>query len=258
MPTTSSDSPRRPSRRYEELLGLYRKLHAEGEPGQAIPPERTFPGKSLLPHAKTLGGLFHGLGVDSVLDYGAGKGQQYQRQVRDPESGREHAGVAAYWGVKVTCFDPAYPPHAARPAGRFDAVICTDVLEHCPEEDIDWILDDLFRHARKLVYANVACFPALKHLPNGENAHITVRPADWWRQRFEQAASAYPGVAYLVLATTREGDRDGRPEFQRDHFGRGIEGPAISDTGLEFVKHRPLWKRIYLGAKRRLIPANGR
>jgi hypothetical protein len=30
------------------------------------------------------------------------------------------------------------------------------------------------------VYLNVACFPARKTLPNGDNAHATVRPPQWW------------------------------------------------------------------------------
>lgn len=55
-------------------------------------------------------------------------------------------------------------------------MICTDVLEHCPEEDIPWIVDELFAFARKFVYANIACFPARKQLPSGGNAHCTVKP----------------------------------------------------------------------------------
>jgi hypothetical protein len=40
-----------------------------------------------------------------------------------------------YWGVEsIRCYDPGYPPFSTLPEGRFDGVICTDVLEHCPEE----------------------------------------------------------------------------------------------------------------------------
>jgi hypothetical protein len=66
-------------------------------------------------------------------------------------------------------------PFSALPEGRFDGVVCTDVLEHCPEEDLPWIVGELFGYARLFVFANVACYPAAKKLPNGENAHCTIR-----------------------------------------------------------------------------------
>jgi hypothetical protein len=69
-------------------------------------------------------------------------------------------------------------------------VICTDVLEHCPEEDLPWIVGELFGYARLFVFANVACYPAMKTLPNGENAHCTIRPVEFWREIFQNAAAA--------------------------------------------------------------------
>ena len=38
-------------------------------------------------------------GAARLLDYGCGKGQQYEKAYVDPE-GHEHASVAAYWGVR--------------------------------------------------------------------------------------------------------------------------------------------------------------
>ena len=59
-----------------------------------------------------------------------------------------------------------------------------------------WIVGELFGFATCFVFANVACFPARKHLPNGQNAHCTIRPLRWWRQLVEQVARARPGVLY--------------------------------------------------------------
>ena len=107
-----------------------------------------------------------------------------------------HAGIPAWWGVEVRCYDPAYPKFAELPTGRFDGVISTDVLEHCPEEDMPWILGELFGYANRFVFANVACFPARKHLPNGQNAHCTIRPLKWWRQLLSEIARPRPEVLY--------------------------------------------------------------
>lgn len=178
MPYTRDD----PSPRYRELLAQYARMHAEGETRLGIAPEQTFPGSSLPAHIVRIKRLVEATGAKTILDYGAGKGKQYRPQKIVVDGEHVADGIAEYWDVdEVRCFDPGYAPHSALPAGRFDAVVCTDVLEHCPEEDLPWILDEIFGYARLFVYLNVACFPARKTLPNGENAHVTVRPPEWWR-----------------------------------------------------------------------------
>lgn len=54
--------------------------------------------------------------------------------------GRKINGLKDIWRVdSITLYDPGYEPYSTLPVGDFDGVICTDVLEHCPEEDIPWI-----------------------------------------------------------------------------------------------------------------------
>jgi hypothetical protein len=171
-------------------------MHEVGEPRRGIPAEKTFKGNSLLPQAHHIRRLVRETGARSLLDYGSGKGLQYKlKEFTGPDERTPYPGVKAYWGVaEVRCYDPGYAPFSELPTGQFDAVVCTDVLEHCPEEDLDWILDELFSFARKFVFANVACFAALKHLPSGANVHCTVKPVQWWHARILRAAQGRPGV----------------------------------------------------------------
>src|SRR5947207_13034544 len=170
-----------PSARYRELLSLYGRMHVEGETRLGIPPEQTFPGSSLGAHIVRIKRWVERTGTRTILDYGAGKGMQYRPQKVVVDGEHVADGIVEYWDVdEVHCFDPGYAPHSALPERKFDGVICTDVLEHCPEEDLPWILDEIFGYAMRFVYLNVACYPARKTLPNGENAHITVRPPQWW------------------------------------------------------------------------------
>lgn len=188
-----------PSPRYRELLGLYVRMHAEGETRLGIPAGQTFPGSSLFPHLARIKTLIAATEAKTILDYGAGKGLQYRPHKIVVGGAHVADGVAEYWDVdEVQCYDPGYPPHSTRPQGRFDGVICTDVLEHCPEQDLPWILEEIFGYARRFVYLNVACYPARKTLPNGENAHATVRPADWWRGKV--AAASPPGLRWALHA----------------------------------------------------------
>jgi len=186
----------KPSPRYQRLLALYREMHRDGETVLGVPPDQTFPGESLPPQAGHIKRLIHLTGARTLLDYGSGKGQQYMPLPFTDPGGTVHLGISAWWGVTVQCHDPAYPPFAALPDGRFDGVISTDVLEHCPEEDMPWIVGELFAYATRFVFANVACFPARKHLPNGQNAHCTIRPLKWWRGLIERVAGDRPEVLY--------------------------------------------------------------
>jgi hypothetical protein len=187
-----------PSPRYRRLLEQYRQMHQNGEVHLGIPPELTFAGESLRAQAAHIKRLIRRTQSKSLLDYGSGKGRQYDLQrIVDPEDGVDYPDIASYWGISVLrCYDPAYTRFSELPSGTFDGVICTDVLEHCPEEDIGWILGELFAYSDKFVFANVACFPARKRLPSGGNAHCTIKPVAWWREHIVRAARGKPDVLY--------------------------------------------------------------
>lgn len=197
-----------PSPRYRELTALYARMHVEGETRLGIPPEQTFAGSSLLPHIVRIKRLIEASGAKTVLDYGAGKGLQYRPQ-RIVIAGEHVAdGIAEYWDVdEVRCYDPGYAAHSALPQEKFDGVVCTDVLEHCPQEDLAWILDEIFGYAKRFAYLNVACFPARKSLPNGENAHATVRPPEWWQRLVAGRAAAHAGITWELLAAQQSGGK---------------------------------------------------
>jgi len=205
-----------PSPRYRELVELYRTMHTEGEKFLNVGPENTFPGISLPPEAHHIKGLIDRTGALSVLDYGSGKGKQYDLRNVKLATGEVVESIVDYWGIDyVHCYDPSYAKFSALPQGRFDGVVCTDVLEHCPEDDVQWIVTELFAYAEKFVYANVACYPAMKRLPTGENAHCTVRAPEWWLDLFRSVASQFPSVKWKLTAHLLTTDGSGRKAEQQ-------------------------------------------
>jgi hypothetical protein len=212
--TTSRDNP---SPRYRELIGLYRTMHRVGDAAHGLSAEKTFPGQSLPRQAHRIRPLIARTQAKTILDYGSGKGIQYRPAPIKQEGVVRWNSIQEYWGVEtIRCYDPAYEPHSELPTGRFDGVVCTDVLEHCPEQDLDWIIDGFFAFAEKFVFANVACYPAAKRLPNGENAHCTIKPAAFWKARFEAAAARHPGVLWELWLEESYGQ--GRPETRLANF----------------------------------------
>jgi hypothetical protein len=194
-----------PSSRYRELLEQYRAMHRDGDPKNGIAAEQMFDGRSLPRQASRIKALVARTGARTLLDYGCGKGGAYHAP-RFVDGLQTWNGIREYWGVEqVKCYDPAYPPHADLPTGSFEGVVCTDVLEHCPAEDLPWIVGELFGFAEKFVFANVACYPAGKSLPNGENAHCTLRPTAFWQELFEVAATARPAILWELWVDVTRG-----------------------------------------------------
>ncbi len=189
-----------PSPRYRQLVEQYVEMHVHGEQFRQIPAEQTFAGSSLLKHIAAIKELIDEQSARTILDYGSGKGRQYEPLTVKTADGQRLPSIQAYWGVdSITCYDPGYMPYRRLPQGTFDGVICTDVLEHCPEDDLPWIVGEIFAFARKFVFANVACYPAIKRLANGENAHCTVQSSAWWEALVGQVARQHPQVRYQFL-----------------------------------------------------------
>lgn len=194
-------SRKEPSQRYKELIKQYKQLHVEGEKKLNLEPAKTFSGFSLLPQVERIKRLIDLTESDKILDYGSGKGKQYETPLIDL-GGVEKELVVDYWDVmSVDCYDPGYEEFSTLPTEKYDGVISTDMLEHCPEEDVQWVVDEMFSFAEKFLFANVACYPAKKTLPNGENAHCTIKPADWWLNIFKKSAEGNPGVKWQVYIT---------------------------------------------------------
>lgn len=179
-------NPSQPSKRFDYYVNQCREFHAT---------RKTFSGRHIWRFLPELKELVQRHDVSTMLDYGCGKGMAYS----DP---REFGplGLADQLGVHATLFDPGVPEFQKRPEGVHDLVCCVDVVEHVPAEDIPWLVGDLFSFTGKALLVTPSTKPAKKNLPNGENAHVTVRPESWWREQFE----AYPrGDRELVLIFDR-------------------------------------------------------
>jgi hypothetical protein len=202
-----------PSPEYREMVEMYSTLHQEGAESERTKDKKrsatqTFSGKMLMEQAPTIAELVSRTQSRSILDYGCGKGEAYEAKDIELAGGERAASLADYWQIdELRRYDPGYEPFSELPTGPFDAVICIDVLEHITEPDLPWVLDELFGYAQKFVFANIACYPAKKHLPNGQNAHCTVRSPEWWMGLIHAVAMRHTEVSYRFHLATRTGSR---------------------------------------------------
>ncbi len=192
-----------PSPRFIELEKIYRQLHQHGDILNGLPPEKTFSGRTLAAHLDRLKTAIDAYQLRTLLDYGCGKAVAHKTaQLVTPE-GENLRGLRQILAVdEITLYDPGFEPYRELPTGTFDGVVCTDVLEHIPEEDTDWVIEELFAYAEKFLLCTVACYPASKNLPSGENAHITLKKPGWWIDKIEAAAARRGKVKYFVWVET--------------------------------------------------------
>lgn len=193
----ASFSREMPSPRYSELTKQYEIMHSKSA-GEG---DTTFAGLTpFLRVAPFIRERFNNKGMNTLLDYGDGQGKQYALTDLQNRTGETFADMAAFLGVQsAEVYDAGRPGTETSISGSYDAVICTDVLEHCDAQDLPWIIRELFALASKAVFATIATYPAVKHLPNGENAHCTLEAADWWSRLFVNAAKEFPNIDYAYL-----------------------------------------------------------
>lgn len=197
-----------PSPDYRAMVQIYETLHTAGEQGEGKRAEDTFPGKMLLGHAREIKRLVDRTGARDLLDYGAGKGVAYAARDLRIDDRLTVTSLQDYWGVdEIRCYDPGHAPFSALPERAYDAVISTDVLEHVTEPDVPWVVEEMFAYARKFVFANVACYPAVKHLPDGRNAHCTLHPPEWWAGLVHAVAMRHTDISYRFVMTSKTGPR---------------------------------------------------
>lgn len=182
MTTLNEEQLAVPSDNFEYYIDQYKIKHSQGYTGTyQISP--TYTSRDLLKSQ------FANHKIETLLDYGVGKAHHYTK-----------ANLDEYWGVTSWVgYDPAVEEFAVKPEGQFDAVLCYDVLEHIPEESIDYVMQEIFRYSKEIVLMHVGMGPAHALLPNGENAHITIKPASWWHEKVNKHKKEYHTVYFHSL-----------------------------------------------------------
>lgn len=107
----------------------------------------------------------------AILDFGCGK-----------QTLKKSLGPA----YKVTGFDPCIPGLDAAPEPH-PVVVCGDVLEHVEPELVENVLSEIRRVTQQRAFFVIALKPSSQTLADGRNAHLSLHPPDWWRERLTKA-----------------------------------------------------------------------
>ena len=121
---------------------------------------KSWAGYDVVKYQKFIKDLVNRYDAKTILDYGCGKGLQYKEPL--PYGGGPGVELPQdqwqtfdqYLGVQVYCYDPCVegfeqlPP----PGTKFDGVICTQVLNSIPDDDMSWVRDLLEAYSTKFCF----------------------------------------------------------------------------------------------------------
>jgi len=139
--------------------------------------------------------------VKTVLDAGCGTGKFMRALIE--ECGSEFSVHG--FDIAENCLDPSFDEtkndiltvgvlwNAEDFNKEYDAIICSDVLEHIPTEKVGLVLGNLYRCTKVFCYISIALLPddfGPKII--GQPLHLTVKEPNWWVDQIEKAGFKNP------------------------------------------------------------------
>ena len=131
-----------------------------------------------------------------MLDYGSGRSDWFAKNFDNVNN----QSAVEYFGInKISQYETTLINSKKNIA---ECVFCFDVLEHIYISDLKNVISDLYYYASKIVVLQVACYEAKAKLPNGENAHITVRNPLWWKGFIDAISSNFESTKTALVCST--------------------------------------------------------
>lgn len=177
----------------ERLIEFYNSMHLNGykrSDGKFVSPDQSFASFELLRFTDYIDlSIFNNA---KVLDYGGGKSDWYKAKINGDL-------ISNAWKFSlVEKYEPAFFD-SLKIDKKFDVVVLMDVLEHVYISDVYDVLRTALSLSSGFLVCNVAIYKAMALLPNGQNAHITVRSADWWLGIFEVLSHQFPLIEITLF-----------------------------------------------------------
>ena len=184
------------SKQGEELIKLYEKMAKEGYSRKdGVKIKTAFSDFELRKFRNLCKEEISKKNINTLLDYGGG-GSNWDEPNFEPTTGET---AKQFFKIEeVNKFEPARNLMEKKPS---DCVICIDVLEHIFISDVPNVVNELFSLSKNLLIINVACYKAAAILPNGENAHITIRSPVWWKGVIDTVAIKHPEIEVMLICS---------------------------------------------------------
>ena len=180
---------------YYEIIEKYKLFHKNGIKNQ--PGISTFLGYSLTKWIVRIKEIIKTNNCQSLIDFGCGKAFLYNNNFKIKDE--EFSGLSDFWKINnIYLYDPGVEKYSKFPQIKYDGLICTDVVEHIPEDDVINFIDGLFKLSNKFIFVVIATIPATKFFDDGSNIHLSLKNESVWKDIFESFKKKYPEVNQYI------------------------------------------------------------
>ena len=183
------------SKYYYDVIKKYKVFHENGIKNQ--PGFSTFLGYSLTKWIFKIQEIIKTNNCNSLLDFGCGKAFLYKNKFRIGD--KEFRNLSDFWNLQnIYLYDPGLEEYSDYPKGKYDGIICTDVVEHIPEDDVLNFIDELFKLSNKFIFVVIATMPASKYFDDGKNLHLSLKDQEEWKKIFLEFKQRYPDINQYI------------------------------------------------------------
>ena len=180
---------------YHEVIKKYKDFHENGT--KNLPGSSTFLGYSLTKWIVKIRDIIKINNCNSLLDFGCGKAFLYKNKFRIGD--KEFTNLSDFWDLEnIYLYDPGLEEYSAYPQRKHDGIICTDVVEHIPEEDVINFIEELFKLSNKFIFVVIATMPASKYFDDGKNIHLSLKDQEEWKKIFLEFKKKYPNINQYI------------------------------------------------------------
>ena len=183
------------SKYYYDVIKKYKVFHENGIKNQ--PGFSTFLGYSLTKWILKIQEIIKTNNCNSLLDFGCGKAFLYKNKFKIGD--KEFTNLSDFWNLQnIYLYDPGLEEYSDYPKGKYDGIICTDVVEHIPEDDVLNFIDELFKLSNKFIFVVIATMPASKFFDDGKNIHLSLKDQEEWKKIFLEFKNKYPKINQYI------------------------------------------------------------
>lgn len=123
----------------------------------------------------------------SIIEFGCGDAKLYIQLLMRAKEEFSYLGVditTAQVKKVLTRYVVQRPIWNTQIKEAAELTVSCDVLEHIPPEKVEQSIIEILRLTNRATI-HAICTRKAKQIINGENAHLTVQPLEWWQNQFE-------------------------------------------------------------------------
>ncbi len=106
--------------------------------------------------------------------------------------------------LTITPYDLCHQTPDSLKAHTFDIVYSAGELHRLPDEDIPWILDEMFSLANSLVYVQIQTDEPEPSIPDRSHSRDMQRNFEWWVSHFHTTSKRYSKIHWKLVFRDRQ------------------------------------------------------